>query len=97
MQSKNKPAQTKAEHEHVERVKSLPCSVCDSADTSECHEIEQGQWYTSIALCASCHRNSVLGWHGERRMWKLKKLDELKALNITLKRLFSNRALSVTA
>lgn len=31
-----------------------------------------------------------MGWHGQRRMWNLKKMDELDALNVTLKRLIEN-------
>ena len=28
-----------------------------------------------------------MGWHGQKRMWALKKMDELDALNITIQRL----------
>jgi hypothetical protein len=28
-----------------------------------------------------------MGWHGERRAWAIAKMDELDALNITIKRL----------
>ncbi|WNO05989.1 hypothetical protein [Rhodoferax mekongensis] len=90
MQSKNKKAPTKAEREHIERVKDLPCSVCDQHGPSDCHEIKQGQWITSIALCKDCHQGSRNGIHGQRQMWTLKKLDELDALAITLGRLFWN-------
>lgn len=31
------------------------------------------------------------GWHGQKRMWSLKKLDEVGALNITLQRLANER------
>jgi hypothetical protein len=31
-----------------------------------------------------------MGWHGEKIAWKIKKMDELDALNITLQRLFDN-------
>jgi hypothetical protein len=31
-----------------------------------------------------------MGWHGQRRMWALKKMDEIDALNITIKRLMEN-------
>jgi len=87
MQSKNKPAPTMAERDHIERVKNLPCSVCDAAGPSECHEIKQGQWFTSIALCGSCHRDSFNGLHGQMRMWKIMKMDELDALAVTIERL----------
>jgi hypothetical protein len=78
---------TKAERAHLERVKSLPCSVCDLPGPSEAHHCEQSQAWTCVALCESCHRGPINGWHGQRRAWKLRKLDELGALNITIKRL----------
>lgn len=87
MKSKNKPAMTVAERRYVERVKSLPCSVCGFAAPSEAHEIKQGGWYTSIALCGSCHRCDENGIHGRRTMWAIMKMDELDALNVTIKRL----------
>lgn len=89
MRSKNKPKPTPAESAHIERVKALCCSVCDAPAPSEAHEINQGQWFTSIALCADCHRGSVNGIHGQRVMWRIHKLDEWAALNITLARLFA--------
>jgi hypothetical protein len=78
---------TKAERAHLERVKSLPCSVCGVFAQGEAHHIKQDQPYTVIALCPECHRGAFNGWHGQRRVWKLRKLDELSALNITIKRL----------
>jgi hypothetical protein len=30
-----------------------------------------------------------MGWHGQRRAWKIRKLDELAALDITLQRLLA--------
>lgn len=89
MQSKNKKAPNLAERNHIESVKSLPCSVCDTHGPSECHEIKQGQWFTSVALCADCHRGSFNGLHGQRRMWGVKKMDELDALAVTIQRLFA--------
>lgn len=87
MQSKSKKPMTAAERLHVARVKELQCSVCDVPGPSEDHEIKQGQWFTSCALCASCHRDGFLGWHGQRRMWVIKKMDELDALAVTIRRL----------
>lgn len=87
MQSKNKKPPTQAERRHIERVKSLPCSVCDASAPSDCHEINQGQWFTSIALCNDCHQGSLNGIHGQKRMWAIKKMDELAALNVTFGRL----------
>lgn len=72
---------------HLARVKELPCSVCDAPGPSEAHHVVQGLQYTCIALCESCHRGSVMGWHGQKRMWAIKKMDEMDALNITIGRL----------
>ncbi len=77
---------TAAEREHVGKVKALPCSVCDEPGPCDAHEINQGQWFTCVALCRGCHTGGN-GWHGNKAMWRIKKLDELGALNITLSRL----------
>ena len=87
MQSRNKPAPTAAERAHIERVKSMPCVVCWAPPPSECHEIEQGQWFTSVALCADCHRGSHNGIHGRRAIWNVNKQTELTALNATIREL----------
>lgn len=92
MQSKNKRSPTKAEREHIERVKSLPCSVCDATGPSDCHEIKQGQWFTSVALCPSCHTGSLMGLHGQRRSWAIHRMDETDALAVTIQRLLEERA-----
>lgn len=63
--------------------------VCGASGPSECHEIEQGQWFTSMPLCPDCHRGSLNGIHGQKRMWAVHKLDELSALNKTLQTIFS--------
>lgn len=93
MQSRNKKAPTAAEKAHIVRVKLLPCSVCDCGGgegaPSEAHEQRQGHWWTAIALCAGCHRSSFNGWHGQKRIWLIKKMDELDALGVTIARLFS--------
>ena len=89
MQSKNKKAPTVAESAHIVRIKEMVCSVCDEAGPSDCHEINQGQWFSSIPLCKSCHQGPLLGLHGQRQMWKLKKIDEIGALAITIERLMT--------
>lgn len=86
MWSKNKKAMTVAERAHVDRVKELPCSVCGAPGPSEAHEPVQGLWFVSIALCIDCHRGSENGWHGRKTMWRIMKMDELAALNETLRR-----------
>ena len=75
------------EREHLAKVKALPCSVCGAPGPSEAHHVKQGLQYTCVALCESCHRGDHNGWHGRRAMWRIKKMDEIDALNVTLKRL----------
>lgn len=86
MQSKNKPAMDAQERQWVALVRSLPCSVCDAPGPSHAHEPEQGLWFCAVALCPDCHQGSINGWHGQRRIWKVKKMDELAALAITVRR-----------
>lgn len=75
------------EHEHLQRVKSLPCSVCDAPGPSDAHHIKQHRQYTCVALCKDCHQGSILGWHGQKRAWAIRKMDEMDALNVTIERL----------
>lgn len=75
------------EREHLKELKSLPCSVCDAPGPSDAHHVKQGLQYTCVALCKQCHQGSILGWHGQKRMWAVKKMDELDALNVTIQRL----------
>ena len=82
---------TKAEREHVGRVKALPCSLCDEPGESEAHHIEQGSHFTVCALCVECHRGTM-GWHGQKTLWRIKKFSELDALNVTLGRLMKEIA-----
>lgn len=89
MQSKNKPAMSAAERRHVERIKAMSCAVCNATGPSEAHEIEQGSWFTSIPLCADCHRGQHNGLHGQRRVWSALKLTELRALDSTIERLMA--------
>jgi len=76
---------TKAERAHMGKVKNLDCSVCNAPPPSDAHHIDQKCAFTTVALCRSCH-NSL---HGSKAIWRVMKLDELQALNITLKRLLS--------
>ena len=89
MQSKNKKAPTVSERRHIARIKEMNCVICDAAGPSVCHEINQGQWYTSMPLCPDCHRGSLNGIHGQKRMWSVQKMDELSALNKTIETLFN--------
>jgi hypothetical protein len=89
MQSKNKPGMTKAEREHVGRIKEMPCGVCSSSGPTEAHELRQGEWFTSIPLCADCHRGPFNGIHGQARIWSVYKLDEQAVLNETIRQLLA--------
>jgi len=80
---------TKNERSHIERIKMLPCSVCDKPGPSEAHHIDQSCPWTCIPLCKDCHTGSITGLHGQKANWKIKKVDELKALGVTIKRLLS--------
>lgn len=83
MHSKNKPKPTAAERRHIERVASLACVVCDAPGPSHVHEPEQGLWHVSVALCPACHTGHD-GWHGTRLRWKLRRMNELQAINRTV-------------
>lgn len=87
MRTKNAKSIRGHESAHIELVKSLPCSVCDEPGPSDAHHIKQGQHYTVVALCKSCHQGALMGWHGQKRAWAVKKMDELDALAVTLERL----------
>lgn len=81
---------TKAEKKYMNRVASLPCSLC-GAQPVELHHIREGQGlsqrasnYLVIPLCPRCHRDKKLGWHGEKVMWNIHKMDEMDALSKTI-------------
>jgi len=78
---------SKRERAHIEAVKSLPCSVCDAPAPSDAHHIKQPKPFSCVALCKDCHQGAHNGWHGRRAMWKIKKMDELDALCVTIERL----------
>lgn len=74
------------ERAYVGLVKQLNCSVCDAPGPSDAHHVKQHRQYTCIALCKDCHQGSFNGWHGQKRMWAIKKMDEQDALNVTIER-----------
>jgi hypothetical protein len=84
VRSKNSRPLTKAEHDHVSRVKGLHCCVCGAQPPNEAHHIDQAEPYSVVPLCESCHRGPVNGWHGQRRMWHLYKMQEIDALIATV-------------
>ncbi len=86
MRSKNAKAMTAAERAHVAMVKELPCSLCDAPGPSSAHHIKQGSHFLVVSLCHACHQGHS-GWHGTRALWRVRKMDELDALSVTLRRL----------
>lgn len=91
MQSKNKPRPRASEREHIALIKEMDCGVCGQRGPSEAHEMNQGQWFTSIPLCEDCHRGSFNGIHGQKRIWAVLKKDELSVLNETVEALLYGR------
>lgn len=87
MRTKNAARITPAESAHMARVKELPCSVCDAPGPCEAHHIVQGLHFCTVSLCDDCHRGGANGIHGQKTMWHIHKIDELGALNKTLRRL----------
>ena len=81
---------TPAERRYLSLVKEQPCSVCAAPGPSDAHHIKQGNHYTCVALCKSCHQGSKMGWHGEKRAWAIAKMDEQDALNVTIKNVFTS-------
>lgn len=88
MQSKNHRSKTKAEQDHLQAVKELPCGVCGQAGPSDAHHIKQQMHFLCIPLCKDCHQGSFNGIHGQARIWAVYKKDELSVLNETVTRLF---------
>ena len=80
-----------AESAYIRYVAVQPCSVCDAGGgegaPSEVHEIEQGNWWLSVALCSDCHRG-YNGLHGTKAYWRVRKMSELDALSVTIRRIF---------
>lgn len=84
MRTKNAARITTAESAHLARVKLCPCSVCGAPPPSAAHHIKQGQHWTAVALCQDCHQGSRNGWHGQKALWRVMKMDEVDALAVTI-------------
>jgi hypothetical protein len=82
---------TKAEHAHIERIKSLPCGVCGEGHISDAHHILEGgrrvSHFATIPLCKSCHQDNRNGIHGQGIMWRVMKKSELLVLAETIEAL----------
>ena len=81
---------SKEERAHLGKVKELPCSVCDAPAPSDAHHFKQDLQYVVIALCKDCHQGAFNGWHGQRNMWRVMKMEQIDALELTIKRVIKN-------
>lgn len=72
---------------HMARIKEMRCIVCDAQGPSEAHHVRQGDHFSVLPLCKDCHTGSLLGWHGQKAAWRLRKMDELDALSMVIQRL----------
>jgi len=83
-----------AERLHMQRVKELPCSLCNAPAPSSAHHILEGrtpgrksQNLLVIPLCFDCHQGKS-GIHGDRSLWNVYRKTELQCLAETIERLF---------
>lgn len=74
---------------HLARIKEMPCGVCGAHGPSDAHHIVQHKQYLCIPLCKDCHQGSFNGIHGQQRIWKAYKLNELSVLNDTINSLLN--------
>lgn len=88
MYSKNHKSKTAVERMHIARIKEMPCGVCGAEGPSDAHHIEQESHLTCVPLCKDCHQGSFNGIHGQARIWKVLRKDELSVLNETIRDLF---------
>ena len=91
MRTKNAARITTAESEHMAAVKSVACVLCDAPAPSIAHHVVQGDHYTTVAVCESCHVGKH-GIHGDQTMLRLRfKVagihGEMRAVNETLRRI----------
>lgn len=83
---------TKAEKRYLDRVAQLPCALC-GADGVHIHHAREGQGmaqraqnWLAIPLCPPCHTGPH-GFHGDRRLLKAQKVDEMDLLAKTIEAL----------
>lgn len=83
---------------HMGRVAALDCILCAElgrpGTPGEIHHIRDGQGmaqrasdFLTVCLCPACHRGPH-GMHGDRRLLKQAKMDEMDLLALTIERLF---------
>ncbi len=77
---------------HMGRVAALPCACC-GAHGVHVHHIREGQGmsqrasdFLTVPLCPECHTGPN-GLHGNRSLMRIRKLDELDLLAMTIEAL----------
>ena len=92
---RTKSPRTTASYDHLGRVKSLSCAVCDAPPPSDVHHILEGRIqnikspdYLAIPLCKLCHTGPG-GIHGDRAMWNVYHANELQCLANTIERIYA--------
>lgn len=86
-----------ASKRYMARVATVPCVLCTALGIdgvpASVHHIREGQgggqrapdWLT-VALCHTCHQGPT-GFHGDRSLMKIAKLEELDLLALTIEAL----------
>lgn len=95
---------TKSERDHMARVASLPCVLCERLGQHQwtrttVHHLRAGQGagqrasnYLVVALCQDCHTDGRLGMHGDRTLLRIANVDELDLLGDTIAGLLDGAA-----
>ncbi len=94
MRSKNSKPIDALESAYLRDVKCVACVVCDAPPFGEAHHPEQGLHYLACAVCPDCHGGPghPHGWHGDKSRWRAAKMTEMKAINLTRRRVEELRA-----
>lgn len=77
---------TKKEREHLAKVKAMDCIVCGDPGPVEAHHVRQSSAWYCLPVCKDCHTGRG-GIHGEKHMWRLKKMDEVDAMAELIRKL----------
>lgn len=75
------------ERKHLAQIKEMNCGVCNASGPSDAHHIVQHEQYLCIPLCKDCHQGAFNGIHGQQRIWKVYKTNEMTVLNETIRTL----------
>lgn len=87
MRTKNAKRITSGESAHMGKVKESGCAVCGAGPYVDAHHIKQGAHFVVVGLCKECH-TGPMGIHGDKTMWRIHKMEEIDALNETLRRIY---------